>query len=95
VLKLYFLKFLEKQDLIDKEIKWKNEKEENVILITEYLEPNLKKYMDNEVILKSTIEELNKEVIDLKQNMEIKGIFYIFIFIFNNGGEKNLISYIN
>jgi len=62
----------EKQELIEKEKEWKNEKEENVILITEYLEPNLKKYMDNEVILKNTIEELNKEVADLKQNMEKK-----------------------
>jgi len=62
----------EKQALIEEEEQWKTEKEENIILITEYLEPNLKKYMDNETILKNTIEELNNEVIDLKKNMNSK-----------------------
>lgn len=62
----------EKQALIEEEQQWKTEKEENIILITEYLEPNLKKYMDNETVLKNTIEELNNEVIDLKKNMNSK-----------------------
>jgi len=29
--------------------------------------------MDNETVLKNTIEELNNEVIDLKKNMNSKG----------------------
>jgi len=62
----------EKQLLIEKEKEWNTEKEENIMLITEFLEPNLKKYMDNEVILKNTIEELNKEILDLKENMNIE-----------------------
>jgi len=62
----------EKQELVEKEKQWNTEKEENIMLITEYLEPNLKRYMDNEIILKNTIEVLNKEVTDLKEDMDMK-----------------------
>ncbi|ORX82105.1 hypothetical protein BCR32DRAFT_292867 [Anaeromyces robustus] len=59
-------------ELIKRESQWKKEQSDNIMIIKEYLKPQIEEHKANEAILKNTIEELNNELNDLKDNIDAK-----------------------
>lgn len=51
---------IEKERMNEKEIQWDNERKEKDLLISEFLEPKIKKFIENEELLKKEIAELKK-----------------------------------